>query len=373
MVAIGLHAPTDLSADVPAHGAHRVALCPDAAPSSPAAAVLRLADGEHRRRGAHARRPCAHRRAHPRGGGDALALQPAHAGGAHDDAAAFSPPDDRRRRAGREDPDSAAIGGDTAYVNALLAGNETWNRWLALWDEHTVTTDGRMIPIVTAIGNHEINQFRSGAHEVRSPWYMSLFGRQSERVHHVKRFGNLLAILVLDSGHLVPHEAQVEWLRETFDTDSDVRYTFAAYHVPLYPAHRDCRPAGRSRAANTGCPSSTSSDHVWPRAPRPRVQAHETAFQGRGRHGRHDRPVHHALASRGGACGLGSRPELRPLITLSSSRGRRMPPAYGAGTIKEEPAACSSLLLRDLFQGARLVRRAFAALVGFNQILRVVV
>jgi acid phosphatase type 7 len=149
--------------------------------------------------------------------------------------------------AGRQDPDFAVLGGDLAYVNGLLAGNETWDRWLSQWDEHMVTTDGRMIPIVTAVGNHETNQFRSDDHTLRSPWYTSLFGRQGTDIHHVKRFGNNLALFLLDSGHLVSHEAQVPWLRRAFEEHKDVRYTFAAYHVPLYPAYRPYDGSG-SRA-----------------------------------------------------------------------------------------------------------------------------
>src|SRR5690606_14906965 len=116
-------------------------------------------------------------------------------------------------QAGRQNPDFAVIGGDVAYVNGLLGGTgpATWDAWLALWDEHMVTTDGRMIPIVTAIGNHETNQFQSDDLRLRSPWYTSLFGRQGDAVHHVKRFGSLLALFLLDSGHLVSHEAQVPW------------------------------------------------------------------------------------------------------------------------------------------------------------------
>ena len=140
--------------------------------------------------------------------------------------------------AGRQDPDFAVIGGDIAYVNGLLGGLDKWDTWLSNWDQHMVTTDGRMIPIVTAIGNHETNQFKSEDLRLRAPWYTSLFGRQGPEIHHAKRFGNLLAIFLLDSGHLISHEAQVPWLRRAFEAHRDVRYTFAAYHVPLYPTYR---------------------------------------------------------------------------------------------------------------------------------------
>lgn len=151
--------------------------------------------------------------------------------------------------AGKQEPDFAVIGGDLAYVNGLLGGTgpATWDTWLSLWDEHMVTTDGRMIPIVTALGNHETNQFQSDDPRLRSPWYTSLFGRQGSDIHHVKRFGSLLALFLLDSGHLATHEAQVPWLRQAFAAHADARYTFAAYHVPLYPAHRDYEGEGSQR------------------------------------------------------------------------------------------------------------------------------
>lgn len=140
--------------------------------------------------------------------------------------------------AGRQDPDFAVIGGDIAYVNGLLGGFATWDTWLSLWDQHMVTSDGRMIPIVTAIGNHETNQFKSTDLRMRSPWYTSLFGRQGADIYHAKRFGSLVALFLLDSGHLVSHEAQVPWLRQAFEEHKGARYTVAAYHVPLYPTYR---------------------------------------------------------------------------------------------------------------------------------------
>ena len=146
--------------------------------------------------------------------------------------------------AGKQDPDFAVIGGDIAYVNGLLGGLATWDTWLTQWDQHMVTSDGRMIPIVATIGNHEVNQFKSDDLRMRAPWYTSLFGRQGYEHHHVKRFGNLLALFLLDSGHLVSHESQVPWLRHVFGQHRDVRYTMAAYHVPLYPAYRDYEGGG---------------------------------------------------------------------------------------------------------------------------------
>ncbi len=146
--------------------------------------------------------------------------------------------------AGKQNPDFAVIGGDIAYVNGLLGGLASWDTWLTQWDQHMVTSDGRMIPIVATIGNHEVNQFTSDDLRLRAPWYTSLFGRQGPQHHHVKRFGTLLALFLLDSGHLVSHEAQVPWLRGAVEQHRDVRYTMAAYHVPLYPAYRDYEGSG---------------------------------------------------------------------------------------------------------------------------------
>ncbi len=147
--------------------------------------------------------------------------------------------------AGKQDPDFGVIGGDIAYVNGLLGGFPKWDQWLKNWDELLVTTDGRMVPMVMAIGNHETNRYETTDLTMRSPWYSSLFGRQGEHVYYYTRqFGNNMVFFFLDSGHLVTHEAQAGWLREEMAKYKDVPHRFAAYHVPLYPAHRDYEGAG---------------------------------------------------------------------------------------------------------------------------------
>lgn len=141
--------------------------------------------------------------------------------------------------AGKEDPDFALIGGDLAYVNGLLGGFATWDKWLDNWDNLMVTTDGRMVPIVAAIGNHEVNRYASENDELRAPWYIGLFGRQGEDLYYSRRVGENAVFFILDSGHLNPHAGpQTDWLQQELEKYKDVKYKFAAYHVPLYPAHR---------------------------------------------------------------------------------------------------------------------------------------
>ncbi len=141
--------------------------------------------------------------------------------------------------AAKEAPDFAVIGGDFAYANSL-AEFPKWDRWLQNWDEHMVTPDGRMIPIVGAIGNHEVLPLTFGTHESRSPWYVGLFGRQGPEIFHTFRVGDDVVFFLLDTGHLDPHGGrQAEWLAKELERYKDVPYKFATYHVPLYPAHRE--------------------------------------------------------------------------------------------------------------------------------------
>ncbi|MDZ4860331.1 MAG: metallophosphoesterase family protein [Candidatus Hydrogenedentes bacterium] len=147
--------------------------------------------------------------------------------------------------AGKQDPDFGLIGGDIAYVNGLLGSFAMWDTWLNNWDQLMVATDGRMIPITTAIGNHETNRYESERNDMRAPWYTGLFGRQGENIYYSRQFGENLVVFFLDSGHLAPHGgAQTEWLKSEMAKFQGVKYKFAAYHVPLYPAHRPTEGGG---------------------------------------------------------------------------------------------------------------------------------
>lgn len=140
--------------------------------------------------------------------------------------------------AGQESPAFAVIGGDMAYENGLLEEVGLVDAWLSNWEELMVTPEGHTIPMVLAIGNHEVDG-GYGESEEDAPFYFGFFA-QEDRSYFSRRFGENLVIYALDSGHVAPHGgAQARWLDAELEKDKLRKHRFAVYHVPLYPSHRD--------------------------------------------------------------------------------------------------------------------------------------
>lgn len=134
-------------------------------------------------------------------------------------------------------PDFAVLGGDLAYENGMLGAGELWDAWLDNWHNYMRRTDGCLVPILTCIGNHEVNKTEYEDPMLRSPWYLSLFGRQGEKPYFSRQVGDNMAFLMLDSGHLEPVDgAQTAWLAAELEKFKDLPHLFAVYHVPMYPA-----------------------------------------------------------------------------------------------------------------------------------------
>lgn len=140
------------------------------------------------------------------------------------------------RVAARQDPDFAVIGGDIAYANGDPKSAWRWDRWIQSYGKEMVTSDGCMIPMVLAIGNHEVNDLQGDA-AVRAPFYFGYFP-QGGTSYFRRDFGADLMLLVLDTGHVVPHADQVPWLEENLRAGQDTPLKIATYHVPQYPSHR---------------------------------------------------------------------------------------------------------------------------------------
>ena len=139
--------------------------------------------------------------------------------------------------AGR-DPAFAVVGGDWAYADGLP---EKVQRWFDLWDVWNQTMrapDGRLIPLVAAIGNHEVRGGR-GASTRDAPYYYRQFAFPAEPGYGVLDFGDYLSLVILDTDHATRIVgAQTTWLAQQLSARAGRPHVFPVYHVPAYPSVR---------------------------------------------------------------------------------------------------------------------------------------
>ncbi len=130
------------------------------------------------------------------------------------------------------------IGGDCAYANGRTP--RRWVEFLRLWRQHMVDPEGRLIPMLCAIGNHEVDG-SWGKTLNEAPFFNALFdGRFDGKSYSAVDFGDYLSILLLDSGHVSSHDGeQLAWLDKALAQRQGRPHLFTAYHVPAYPSHRE--------------------------------------------------------------------------------------------------------------------------------------
>lgn len=136
------------------------------------------------------------------------------------------------------DPLFGLVGGDCAYGNGV--DPEAWRRFLKLWHDHMLAPDGRTIPMLCAIGNHEV-EGSYGRPKANAPFFYALFGPlyPNRGTYQTLDFGEYLTLFLLDSGHTAKHGGQqTKWLAAALEDRPDVPHRFAVYHVPAYPSHR---------------------------------------------------------------------------------------------------------------------------------------
>lgn len=146
------------------------------------------------------------------------------------------------RIAAAQDPDFALLGGDIAYSGSKIIlfreEGERWIQFLKSWSETMVRKDGTTIPMIAAIGNHDING-RYDQDPSYAPFYYFIFPTHSQTGYQVIDFGDYMSIWVLDSGHAAPVDGkQTAWLEKTLIEKDKVPFKFALYHVPAYPSAR---------------------------------------------------------------------------------------------------------------------------------------
>lgn len=144
-------------------------------------------------------------------------------------------PDTMNQMVAKLEPDLILWGGDYAYSNGskdLIEHEVLFHNSIR---DNLVGADGRVFPILGAIGNHEVSG-NSAA------YYFATFAWPGKPPYGVMDFADYLSVVVLDSNHIakVPGE-QTEWLKKTLAERPAAagRVVFPLYHVGAYPSVRD--------------------------------------------------------------------------------------------------------------------------------------
>ena len=142
-----------------------------------------------------------------------------------------------------QEPLFFSFGGDLSYSDGQDVAREIsfWKQWTRA----AKTKDGRLVPFVAGIGNHEVKggYWQEGATfeqmKERAPFFYSLFGglyRTDDPV--ALDFGDYLSLLLMDTGHIAPMERQTGWLEKNLASRPRVPWLFVSWHIACYPSAR---------------------------------------------------------------------------------------------------------------------------------------
>lgn len=128
------------------------------------------------------------------------------------------------------DPMFGLLGGDLAYANGRDAYK--WYDWIDNWTDLVVGKNGRSIPMIAGIGNHEMKGLR--VREKDAPYYFSLFDLPNGESNFTVDFGEYLSIILLDSNHAKKVESQTLWLGLQLAAREERKHLFTVYHRPAW-------------------------------------------------------------------------------------------------------------------------------------------
>lgn len=147
------------------------------------------------------------------------------------------------------DPEFVVWGGDLAYADGKPENLYRWYEWFDALKNTLIDEDGRVVPVVAAIGNHEVrggyyvnhaNYADTDAWRASvAPYFYTLFAFPGQPGYRTLDFGDYLSFIVLDTDHTNPVDGpQTGWLEEALSERVDVPHVFPVYHVPAYPSNR---------------------------------------------------------------------------------------------------------------------------------------
>jgi hypothetical protein len=152
--------------------------------------------------------------------------------------------------AAKQDPMFALIGGDLAYDDGRHP--DITLQFMRNYSQNMIDSDGRLIPMVVCIGNHEVSG-GYGKPRKDAPYFFALHdGLYAERSFSALDFGDYLSLVLMDTGHVAPIDGeQTDWLDKTLAAREGFPNLIVVNHVPAYPSYRPA-PSSEDGKGSTG-------------------------------------------------------------------------------------------------------------------------
>jgi hypothetical protein len=130
------------------------------------------------------------------------------------------------------DPDLVVFGGDLAYEDGKKGDRVV--TWIRTYHETARAPDGRLLPFISCIGNHEVVG-HYGGDITKAPFYFAMMPIDGIAYRAVD-IGDQVSFLLLDSDHAtrIPG-AQTEWLAKAIAPRAKRAHTIPVYHYPAWP------------------------------------------------------------------------------------------------------------------------------------------
>jgi hypothetical protein len=156
-------------------------------------------------------------------------------------------------QAARQDPMFAVVGGDLGYDNGIAV--DVSLAFLRNYSRHMVGRDGRLIPLIACIGNHEVKGGYAKTRERGTFFYPLFESLYPDTGYATLDFGDYLSLVLLDTDHTTPVAGeQTSWLETALRERQDRSNVIVVNHVPAYPSYRNPigAPATDTRGARLG-------------------------------------------------------------------------------------------------------------------------
>jgi hypothetical protein len=139
--------------------------------------------------------------------------------------------------AAKQEPHFTLIGGDLGYDNGISAKSALG--FIQNYARHMIDPKGRLIPLVTCLGNHEVRGGYKGKRADATFFFPLFDGLYRDTTYNALDFGDYLSLVLLDTGHVSPIGGeQTDWLAGALKEREDRSHLLVANHVPAYPAVR---------------------------------------------------------------------------------------------------------------------------------------